>query len=837
MIEFPRLLETMTRRLAPGHSFDLPFGAPSPGRVTAKAEILNAPQGGMSSLAEVAHVEILNSRGEHVAAGGGVAEHVVPRRIEVALPGAVWKCQVTNATTSFRTIRCTVEFTSRQRLLSKRVDLDFINSKLHELWNDSQPLVISFKNGKVLRNTGNREFESQLEARGIDIEKFKVEPGIEDALRDAGIFQVALIEMARRAAVSERDIRIGFFNTVTFTFLEFQDEDWQRQVGNRAFSLGKKVFSKPTSSTRIFLRATIFDGKLALRIQIIFPNNTGEIQIPSHPDLGIESFAITIHLVVEELRPPRFQPVVRVSLELESSFTGDKLELEKVARGTMVSEIENKVFEEQERAESRLRELAEGLVTWSLGARREAHRFDSTLDIVYLQKPLSTLGAVDPIEHSMGPLEVGNLAKIDHIIVLMMENRSFDHMLGYLSHTETRDRMSDVRGLSEIHSNHFQGQTKRSFLLEDTRIEYDPCHDFDCTEQQTSGQMEGFVESYWNKLRKRFKLSEAEALARMGDVMGYYNASHLWVYDTLARSYAICDQWFAAHPGPTWPNRFMTLSGKLAPGLDGKPQMDNPDFLTFAPILERNLFDHLTRGGVTWRYYEHDVGMIRTFERYTFDQENVVSVDDPERGFYAAAREGNLPQVVFIDPNLTEIPPGNDDHPPSDVTDGQRLVARIYNALRNSPAWDRLLFIIVYDEHGGFFDHIKPRSAAAVSGVGRTGVRVPALVISGLVEPATIDHTVYDHTTIIKTILTRFLPARPPWVGERVAEAKDLGTLLTRSTARPGIEVPEHSPVMAAMPARVVRLYFPPLPEDPRDFHIFMRRFSQRIISVNQVTL
>ena len=140
-------------------------------------------------------------------------------------------------------------------------------------------------------------------------------------------------------------------------------------------------------------------------------------------------------------------------------------------------------------------------------------------------------------------------------------------------------------------------------------------------------------------------------------------------------------------------------------------------------------------------------------------------------------------------------PPSNDDHPPSDITLGQALVLKIYDALASSPNWAKTLFVITYDEHGGFYDHVPPPlnppddDPAVFS---RYGVRVPALVISPLVGKRSFSHEVFDHTSLIKTILLRFARSKNtiPDMGKRVSNAQHLGVLLTEEQPRPA-ETPE----------------------------------------------
>jgi len=163
--------------------------------------------------------------------------------------------------------------------------------------------------------------------------------------------------------------------------------------------------------------------------------------------------------------------------------------------------------------------------------------------------------------------------------------------------------------------------------------------------------------------------------------------------------------------------------------------------------------------------------------------------------------------VSWIDPAFTNFNPlgfpVNDDHPMADIKEGQDLVLAVYDALVASPQWDRSLLAIVYDEHGGFYDHVPPPEAAddEPDMFGRYGVRVPAIIVSPWIEPRTVSHTVFDHTSIIKTILMRFCspaldqppPAHgqrarlglgPQHPGTRVTQARHLGELLTRATPR-----------------------------------------------------
>jgi phospholipase C len=186
-----------------------------------------------------------------------------------------------------------------------------------------------------------------------------------------------------------------------------------------------------------------------------------------------------------------------------------------------------------------------------------------------------------------------------------------------------------------------------------------------------------------------------------------------------------------------------------------------------------------------------------------------VRMDIQAASFLEDAARGTLPSVSWIDPNFSNFNPigfqPNDDHAPADIKDGQELVLAVYHALAAGPQWEKTMLIIFYDEHGGFYDHVPPPAAADDNRrmFGRYGVRVPALIVSPWIEPGAVSTTVFDHTSIIKTILLRFAPDalnRPRWrggllarvasaghpryPGTRVAMAHDLGELLTRAAPR-----------------------------------------------------
>lgn len=370
-----------------------------------------------------------------------------------------------------------------------------------------------------------------------------------------------------------------------------------------------------------------------------------------------------------------------------------------------------------------------------------------------------------------------NLHKIDHIVVLMMENRSFDHMLGYL---KLEGANPDVDGLDASMANSdARGNLYAVHRLPGTLFEHDPGHQMEEVAEQLSNNNGGFVINY-----KKLHAEDDPGL-----IMGYHNGSSLPVYDHLARNFCICDRWFCSVPGATWPNRLYSATAKSKSKSNKRvPLYDQPSFVR-----------HLEAANVSWGWYAHDMATLRLMDgRYRvgyggnffwFDRRTMINPIN----FLDHAASGNLPAVSWIDPNFVDYSvtgprESNDDHPPSDVMAGQDLVLKVYNAVVNSPAWPRALLVIVYDEHGGFYDHVAPEDAADDNPAFRSyGVRVPAFIVSPWVERGKVSHKVFDHTSIIKTILLRFC-RRPdgtiPDMGARVTNAEQLGSLLTLDVAR-----------------------------------------------------
>jgi phospholipase C len=415
------------------------------------------------------------------------------------------------------------------------------------------------------------------------------------------------------------------------------------------------------------------------------------------------------------------------------------------------------------------------------------------------------------------------LEQVEHIVVVMLENRSFDHMLGFLSLPEAlggRAR-ADVDGLRgpERDVNSADGKRYPIHHLERTMFSgeaEDPDHSARSVDEQiASGAMSGFAQNYARISRPR-AAKLGVPVPDPGLVMGYYNAGDLPVYDHLASEYCVVDRWFSSVPGATWPNRLYAATGRA-----GRGKRDDVS----PPLYELPSFPrYLDEAKVSWGWYSYDPATLRAIDpayrltdhhRFSYLDARKLSTleraidevmqEDPS--FLDDIAKDELPAVSWIDPQFKDLrvlgPDSNDDHPPSDVLAGQDLILTIYRALTSKPEiWAKTLLVITYDEHGGFYDHVTPPAAVDEDHeFQRLGVRVPALLVSPLVAPGSSSTGLlgadfhFDHTSIIKTILTRFCNdgGQIPALSARVAAAQHLGHLL--SDNEPRSAVPDHGEV------------------------------------------
>jgi phospholipase C len=364
---------------------------------------------------------------------------------------------------------------------------------------------------------------------------------------------------------------------------------------------------------------------------------------------------------------------------------------------------------------------------------------------------------------------------IEHIVVLMMENRSFDHLLGFLK-TEN----DAIRGV--LGGDYSNRTTSGAIVPVSDGAAYqgelfDPGHEFDDVFFQMYGKpsgtpvgdpdMSGFAQNY-----------EQQAGAERGDeVMRCFRPTQLPVLSALARSYAVCDAWFSSVPGPTLPNRAFAHFGTSFGRLDM-----SPDYFRAQP----SIYQRLRQTGKQGKIYYYDLSS--GTQGLTFLLSDQSSFFGQLGDFKRDCKRNTLPDYAFIEPNYKDHDGmlASDQHPDNNVQAGDNFIREIYEAIRqNDKVWKSTVFLVVWDEHGGLFDHEIPPVVSHVDGFtskspafdfGRLGVRVPAIVISPYVEAGAVDHTVYEHASIPATVTDQFIGA--PQVNAPFAREKWAATFL-----------------------------------------------------------
>lgn len=321
------------------------------------------------------------------------------------------------------------------------------------------------------------------------------------------------------------------------------------------------------------------------------------------------------------------------------------------------------------------------------------------------------------------------LAGIDHIVVLMMENRSFDHFLGALKTDAGYAAKATVEGLTGTESNPApDGSTVTVFKMDNFTPE-DPPHGWAAVHKQhNGGKNDGFVTEH--------------AGASQNEVMGFHDRSQIPLYYWLADNFAVCDNWYASVLGPTWPNRFYLHA------TTSKGKKDNTPFLVGAPDT---VWDRLKEKGLSFKNYAAGVTTWYTggFAGKLLSLNPSANINE----FFDAAKNGKLPAFSIIDPDYA----ASDDHPSHNILRGQAFVASVYKALSEGPGWNKTLFIITYDEHGGFFDHVPPPKAVDDNAEFQTqGFRVPAFVIGPTVKKGYVCKKQLEHSSVAATLKTRF---------------------------------------------------------------------------------
>ena len=411
---------------------------------------------------------------------------------------------------------------------------------------------------------------------------------------------------------------------------------------------------------------------------------------------------------------------------------------------------------------------------------------------------------------------MSELSAIDHIVVLMLENRSFDHMLGYLysAHGNVSPTGQPFEGLTGTESNKdSNGTAVNVFQIDGTKPnDYlmpgaDPGEGYMATNSQlygstsgpasgTAAPMSGFVSDYaytlgWESAKPSWGVVSGTTA---DDIMGCFTPQALPVLSGLASGFAVCDHWYGSVPTETLPNRAFAGSGTSQGHMDDKTR-------TFT---SPSIFGAMSSHSQDWAIYGYDA---EPLTRRTFT--DIASEPTTRFGlfsdFTSAAAQGTLPAYAFLEPSWGAT--GDSQHPNYDVALGEQLIHDTYYAVRGGPGWDKTLLVITYDEHGGCYDHVAPPWGAtppdrSVGEFGfdftRFGPRVPTVLVSPLISAGAVlrvpDGSMpFDHTSVLKTVENRWaIPA----LTARDAAAPDVSAALTLKTPRTddplaGVTVPK----------------------------------------------
>jgi phospholipase C len=423
------------------------------------------------------------------------------------------------------------------------------------------------------------------------------------------------------------------------------------------------------------------------------------------------------------------------------------------------------------------------------------------------------------------------LQNITHVFVLMLENRSFDHMLGFSGITgmdaETR-QPTKLRGLQGTEFNVYQQVNYPVKQPADFVMPVDPPHEFPDTVEQLCGpnvtytpgapyppiNNSGFVKNYITTKTPH----EGHPHDTYGEVMKCYRPSQLPVLNALAKEFAVCDNWFSSMPGPTWPNRFFVHAASSG-GLDHTPTTHEiAGWQTAHGFAFQNgtIFNRLNRN---WRLYRGDTFITDSFPNVSALKGIEFWDAYPYRNFAKDIAANYSPRYTFIEPSYGNVlnnsyRGGNSQHPLDDVTSGEKLIKDTYETIRKSPIWNSSLLIITWDEHGGFYDHVAPPKAVKAGDATVTpgnmnkygfsfdqlGVRVPAVIVSPYMAQNVIDHRLYEHASIPAT-LEKLFGLAP--LTKRDAQANNLTSLITLTAPRSApLTLP--NPAASGVPATAI---------------------------------
>jgi phospholipase C len=355
------------------------------------------------------------------------------------------------------------------------------------------------------------------------------------------------------------------------------------------------------------------------------------------------------------------------------------------------------------------------------------------------------------------------LNDIETIVFVMMENRSFDHMLGYLSLDKTPNKLpvDGLRSDPKWQASYANLAGGKSYplirLAPGDSIDEDPPHGRDRIHAQIGTAPAGPGPTLMGGFAATF-LEAHPGSPQAGRVMGHYDSAGVPTYDFFARNYCVCDRWFASLPLGTQANRLMSMSGESKIVENAVPIPD-----------QRLVYDWLEENKISWRVYVSGgfAPFFLLMRHWSLRIVQSLALGTGHFRRFNALRSDwkskkPAPSVIFVEPEYGDAPGSkpNDDHPPAPARRGQDFLNEVYQILTSNPArWAKTLMIVTYDEHGGFFDHVPPLHIAGTAGgesFQTSGIRVPAFLISPHVDAGQVFSEPVDHTSFLALLDQRF---------------------------------------------------------------------------------
>ena len=597
-------------------------------------------------------------------------------------------------------------------------------------------------------NGGNFDIKGVNTEGLVDVNLTLHDPAIAETLDMLGLFDARAVAGGGEPVIINRPLTL------------FYTADTQEVINQHTVSLDASQV-KVTSITADIAMSTNLPGAAVIKLGIVAP---GRIHINYKSSLGTTQVAtagltdgrldVEIGVQVDLLGIPRMVTWCRsLPFDVQVSPTVD--EALKVIGKNLADDLNKQVADklasfsaDPNKGPSNFMMMFGGNFTY------QPIRFDGD-DIVFEHvAPLEP----EPHPHSGYATALGDRgdtwavpklkANIDHIVVVMMENRSYDHVLGSraLEHSDSKDgwtpallaAVGDVRPLAQAG---FDANSQKH----KTRIPVPVGHALADVQEQLGKQKQGpqgpindpagFVSNFEKKIRADFTNPDTKTVAT--DVLGYYDDNDLPMYAFLANNYAYTDKYFSSHAGPTMPNRMFSLTGGVQRDRYGTPILDNNSGDNFLLSRATTIYDVLQREGVSFRVYESfpSVTMLRMFARYATDETNIKKFSD-----FAAdmkAKPSEIPSVIVVEPAMHHAPE-NDDHPVADMYRGQTFIRQVYAQLVANPElWAKTLLIITYDEHGGLYDHVVPPLAETLHPDGHIVVHPGNTSVTSVAKTAT----------------------------------------------------------------------------------------------------